>query len=252
MVYGVYVNADADWQKLIRLQLEEVQRSGVLSIADLHVIVSNPSGKEGVAAFFDALPIPIKHIEFHDENKFEYPALSHIWGLANNQTDDRLIAYFHSKGMSYAKQRRDVVERVLTHFTFSQWSKVLRIFDTQAGVHKIGLFPAAHQGKPCGWIWYNFWWARSSLIRTLPKPEETRNRYYYEGWLGLSTPREDGTEHHCYSILSDSDALFSPEEAVEIVRLLHWKLRYRSLYRLRNIFSARRIWPVPDFVSKAK
>ncbi len=249
IVYGVYINPNADWRKLIRLQLDELRRSGVLSVADLHVIVSNPFGAEGVSTFFDTVPVLIKYVEFHDENKFEYPAISHIWNLANRQTDCKYIAYFHTKGMSYARRRRNKEEKMLTHFTFSKWRRVLDIFDTRPDIHKIGLFPGSAEDKR-GWIWFNFWWVRSSFVRTLAKPEDTRERYYYEKWLAASD--EDGIKNHCYCILSDSDVLFAPQEALNIVRLLVWKMRYRHLYKLRNIFSARRVWPVQDFVSKAK
>ena len=249
IVYGVYINPNADWRNLIRLQLEELRRSGVLSVADLHVIVSNPSRAEGVSAFFDTVPVLIKYVEFHDENKFEYPAISHIWNLANSQTDYKYIAYFHTKGMSYAKQRRNREEKILTHFTFSEWRRVLDVFDTRSDIHKIGLLPANGENNR-RWIWFNFWWIRSSFARGLAKPEETLNRYYYETWISSSD--EDDTPNHCYSILSASGEVFSAQEALKIIKLLIWKMRYRNLYKIRNMLSSRGMWPVPDFISKAK
>ena len=240
IVYGVYINAAADWRRRIRLQLDDLRRSGIFSVADLHVVVSNPSRVEGVFAFFDAFPIDVANIELFEENKFEYPAISYLWNLANNQPGYEYIAYLHTKGMSYAKLRRDKVERALTYFTFSRWAEILRVFDAHADVHKIGLFPARHGDKLSEWIWFNFWWVRSSSIRTLPKPGVSKYRHYYEHWLGLQQPSEDGTKCHCYSIFRNERAYFSAEEAVVLIRLLHWKLRYRQLYRVRSLFTALR------------
>jgi len=242
IVYGVYINPAADWRRLIRLQLDDLHRPGVLSVADLHVVVSNPSRTEGVAAFFAALPIDIANIEFLDENKFEYPAISYLWNLANSRSDYEYIAYLHTKGISYAKRRRDKVERALTHFTFAKWAEILRVFDTRADIHKIGLFPARqeHGNEIREWIWFNFWWVRSSFVRALQKPEASTDRYYYEHWLGLPQPSEEGSKGHCYSIYRNESAYFSAEEAVVLIRLLHWKLKYRQLYRVRAFFTALR------------
>lgn len=242
IVYGVYINAAADWRRLIRLQLNDLRRSGVFSVADLHVVVSNPYGAEGVSAFFDALPINIANVEIIDENKFEYPAISYIWDLANNRPNYEYIAYLHTKGMSYAKRRRDKFERALTHFTFTKWAEIMRIFDARADIHKIGLFPARqkNEGELGEWIWFNFWWVRPSFVRTLLKPEISKDRYYYESWLGLSLPVEDRTKSHCYSLFSHSAAYFTPDEAVGSLKMLHWKLKYRQLYKVRSLWAALR------------
>src|SRR3569833_1724452 len=51
------------------------------------------------------------------------------------------IVYLHTYGMSYAHNRRDRIEKVLTRFTFSDWRKVLQVFETHPHVNKIGMFP---------------------------------------------------------------------------------------------------------------
>lgn len=194
-----------------------------------------------MSAFFDALPFTIANIEHFDENKFEYPAISYIWNLANSRPGYEYIAYLHTKGISYAKSRRDKFERVLTYFTFSKWAEILRVFDARADIHKLGLFPARqkYEDELCEWIWFNFWWVRSSFVRTLPKPEVSKNRYYYESWLGLS-PVADCSKGHCYSIFRHDVAYFTPDEACSLIRLLHWKLKYRQFYKVRSIFAALR------------
>jgi hypothetical protein len=234
IVFGVYINADADWRKLIAAQLNDLRRFGVLSACDLHVVVSNPSEVVGVAAFFDSLPIATKSIEFHNENKFEFPAIFQVWALAN-AAKYKYIGYLHTKGMSYAHNRRDKIEKALTRFTFSDWQKVFQVFETHPHVNKIGLFPGDHLGGPYGFIWYNFWWGRSRFLQNLPRPVETENRHRFESWLSL-TPSMP-TDRDCYSLYADDNKKFSGDEAGENVKLLRWRMRYGPFYRVRKMFA---------------
>lgn len=224
IVYGAFINPAADWRKLIRLQLCDLNRSGVLSIADLHVIVTNNTDTKGVEEFFQSLPVQIKFIEFHDQNRFEYPALLHAWNLANTNEQYLHIAYFHSKGMSYAKKRRDKNERALTRFTFVGWREVLKVFKENPEINKIGLCP---EGR---WIWFNFWWVRSSFIRKLPKPQDTPERHVHEVWLASLQSNED-----CYSIYSGDRSSFTASEALSNIATLKRKLKYGPFYNIRML-----------------
>jgi hypothetical protein len=49
-----------------------------------------------------------------------------------------------------------------------------------------------------GWIWYNFWWARSSHIACLEQPIITERRHYYEDWLGRFLSPKDTDSHSAY------------------------------------------------------
>ena len=231
IVYGAYINGHADWRKLIRAQLSDLRRYGVLSASDLYVIVTNPSQEAGVREFFDSLPVSIKHIEFNSENKFEYPAIAYIWSLANRAMTYKYVGYLHTKGMSYASRHRDKIEKTLTHFTFSRWRMVLRFFEDQDDVNKIGIFPAK-DGEKRGWIWFNFWWARASYIRTLPKPEETSNRHYYESWLSLSF--QSGDKPDCHSIYTNDRSEFTSYDVGGHIQNLKWRMRYGPLQSIRE------------------
>ena len=236
IVFGVYINASANWRKLIKAQLDDLRRFDVLSVCDLYVSVSNPTGVDAVAAFFDSLPIQITHIEFHNENRFEYPAISRVWNLADSHPEYQYIAYLHTKGMSYAKDTRDKTERALTHFTFSRWRKILKVFEEYPLVNKIGLFPAGDVGEPFGWMWFNFWWTRADFVRALPKPEETSDRFYYERWLGLSSPQCSNS----YSIYSNSNTIFTGREAWDRIIFLRWRIQYGLFYPIRRLIGSLR------------
>lgn len=236
IVYGVYINSDADWRKLIRAQLRDLKRSSVLSISDLHVVVTNPKFTPGVSEFFEALPIDIKSIKFSNENRFEFPAISRVWELAHNNENYNYISYLHTKGMSYAKTQRNRAEKYLTNLTFSNWRTIITLFEEQPMIQKVGLFPA--EG---GWVWYNFWWARAGYVRTLPQPEVVQNRYYYEAWLGSSSNVPSAKPWECYSLFTGGDCFYSIPEATDGLRFLQWKRKYTWLFPLRNAFSSKPI-----------
>ncbi|CEG09867.1 dTDP-3-amino-3,6-dideoxy-alpha-D-galactopyranose 3-N-acetyltransferase [Afipia felis] len=233
IIYGAYINPQADWRKLIRAQILDLRRFGALSVCDLHVVVTNHCGVGGVPEFFESLPILIRSIEFCATNKFEYPALVKLWNLITANDQYKYVGYLHTKGMSYAKDGRVRIEKVLTYYTFSRWSKMFEIFEDSPDINKIGIFPSMEDGKPCGGIWFNFWWARSSYIRTLPRPIETQNRYYYEHWLGASS-LADLTKLDSYSIYTGSKAVFTGPDALECVARLRKKMKYRRLTMLES------------------
>jgi len=224
--YGAFINPKANWRKLIRAQLLDLRRFGALPACDLYVTVTNHCGVDGVQEFFEGLPISIKHIEYGDENKFEYPALATLWRIVATNDRYKYVGYLHTKGMSYAQNQRIKVEKVLTYFTFSAWTKVFQIFESHPDINKIGIFPSMESGKPCGGLWFNFWWARSSLIRALPMPVETKDRYYYEHWIG-SLSRKDPPILDVHSLYTSDKTLFTGQEAIDHLTDLRKRMKYK-------------------------
>ena len=61
------------------------------------------------------------------------------------------------------------------------WRRVLGVFDADPNVWTLG-----YVASPDAFQWYNFWWARASFAKTLPRPIGTPARkYYWESWLRL-------------------------------------------------------------------
>jgi len=230
IVYGAYINPDADWRSLIAAQLNDLSNFGVLNQCDLYVVVTNPTRAEGVRSLFNDLRLPTKLLEIYADNRFEYPAISRVWNLATNSAHYEYVGYLHSKGMSYAKSERNRLELILTRHTFSSWARVFQLFENVPSIEKAGLFPA-HDGDRTGWIWFNFWWARASYIRNLPKPLVSPDRFYYEGWLSLQSQTPNST----YSLLSNDFATYAWDETGAHFRDLRWKLRYGYFYNVRKL-----------------
>lgn len=118
-------------------------------------------------------------IETYYENEFEYRGIMKVWELGRyyNKSND-IILYFHSKGISYTNNyeafRNDEYNIILKDI-----DRIKEIFTLFPKIDKIGFMSGG-----CGWIWYNFWYARGSYINQVERPIKTQRRHYYEDWLG--------------------------------------------------------------------
>ena len=101
-IYGVYhVMLDTGWTSLVKSQIENLKRSGLLT-ATKKLYVSCIASKQADVALLKQI-IDSDKVEIisnsSDPKKYEYPALEYIRQLADNE--ECLIYYFHSKGISY-------------------------------------------------------------------------------------------------------------------------------------------------------
>lgn len=221
IVYYIYINPEKDWQQLILGQIEDIQSTGVLTVADLYIIVSNPTEVKGVIPFFEKLSPLYKNIQFYTENKFEYWGLLCVWQLAQTARHYKYIAYFHTKGMTHPESGRAKVEEILTHFTFKDWSLILKTFQINRKVNKVGLFPAFKVNQKSGlvrggWIWYNFWWARAEYIRALEEPKiNPKHRYYYEEWISYLEVDDKSKFYDSFSLYSLGMETYTTKEVLE-------------------------------------
>mmetsp|Transcript_24934 Transcript_24934/g.59224 ORF Transcript_24934/g.59224 Transcript_24934/m.59224 type:complete len:315 (-) Transcript_24934:1620-2564(-) len=130
-------------------------------------------------------------LECHDtgtEELFEYNGIHKLWEIGQTFSGRQNIAiYFHSKGITRAKTWDEYIVTQgggrnglanLTANVFSQMDRVLEAFT---------LFPFVDVvGWDCskgGFVWYNFFYARGSYVRTVEEPITTQRRHYYEDWL---------------------------------------------------------------------
>lgn len=193
LVYGVYINPSSNWRSIVAGQLYDLKRFGLLSEADLHVVITNPSYIRGVSDLICEICDEVASITTHHANQYEYWAVDKVWTLAR-ENPDSIVAYLHTKGMSYNVVERIKLERILTEKTFRRWRAVEQLLDRK-DVEKVGLFPSPH-----GWIWYNFWFAAAEYLIRCEKPEfpsDKNTRYYYESWLYTGEKQAKGRD--CYS-----------------------------------------------------
>jgi len=144
-------------------------------------------------------------IDYCHEDLFEFHALDKAWEMARlSDFDNTLILYFHGKGASHRNliDQRNPREQFLTRIVVENWRLNYRSLILFPGVQKLGFMAGGN-----GWLWYNFWWARSDFIRSLERPVVTDRRHYYEDWLGRCVQDQaDGyvdTIPQCFGIASN-------------------------------------------------
>lgn len=224
IVYYVYINPNKDWQKFILNQLGDIEKTKILNAADLYIEISNPSNVPGVESFFKKIDFTPKDIKLHKENKFEYWGIKRIWDIAQENKNYKYMVYIHTKGITYKDSKRDLLEEVLTYYTFNKWKFFVKTLEKDSNINKIGLFPACRkntEGKiiRAGWVWYNFWWAKADYIRTLKQPLINSDRYYYESWLSNTTLNNENYNDN-FSIYEMTKASYTQQEAVSNAKKL--------------------------------
>lgn len=208
-IYGMYhVFCVNRWVDLVNEQLASCKDSGLLSkttklfiscvytteadIDDLKEII----GKYRVD-FEITVALPVQ------DNQFEFPALEYIHDRALKE--DFYIYYFHTKGVSYTaksansypspkleklKRCSDAWRKMMEYFIFCKHNvaiNVLKSYDTYGCKFDDPIVPPFHYKYYAG----NFWWSKSSYIKTLPpfSDREKQNRYWAENWLLLKTDK---------------------------------------------------------------
>jgi hypothetical protein len=118
-------------------------------------------------------------------NLNEYPGIFRAYELAHLYPD-AVIAYFHSKGVTYPKtdQAYKFAREYFLSFSF-EIEDILQMFSVCKSASSAGISCA-----PNGFVWQTFWYARGKFLQTREAPRVFEgyndNRYYYEVWLGLT------------------------------------------------------------------
>jgi hypothetical protein len=201
IVYYAYLNNDKNWRNIIKGQIEDVYKSGILNCSLFHpVLYGDPNDiKECKKLLEDIIKINIEVTEVY-ENKYEFPAIIKIRELAL-ENPDKIFIYFHSKGMVFHNPvgERTIIEYKLTNNTFCNWESTLHIFKKFPKIQKAALFPSEN-----GFGWFNFWWARGTYLiscKPIEIPENLKldDRFLCEAWLGDYGSK---TWEDCYSIIT--------------------------------------------------
>lgn len=189
---------------LIERQMKDLVETGLLDVATLHIVLSvpmkfNPTIKEKLYQSF----LPSHNVIFHINNEdcLEYPGIQLVHALASaNGSPNHYLLYFHSKGISHFRGKREEIEVALHKTVIAQWRHVLEIFETHPNIDKIGSC-----SSNVGWIWWNYWWARASYLAQVEIPVKTEIRHYYKDWLSrvVKDPYKNTyyqTNKNCWSL----------------------------------------------------
>jgi len=189
------------WKELVIKQLARLESSGLLARADkLYCVVIDQNNNK--QEFLDIISkYPNIEAEFFKDNDCEFQSITKVWQLG--QYNDCKVLYFHTKGVFNDYVSVDGTEisdlkvktvrdwrMLMEYFCIDKWDENLQRLDSVDMV-----------GTNCtrNWWWGNFWWARSSYLKTLELPTKS-SRWGYEAWVnerGLASIYE----HHHISFI---------------------------------------------------
>lgn len=199
--------------KLVLAQLHDLVATGLVEHALLtHVVISIPPRRNThyilakIANVFGVFYPTKVRAHFNHDDCHEFPGVSLAHSLARQSPlPDHYVLYFHAKGITRFRGRREPVELALHAKVIAPWREVLRILDTNPDVDKVG-----SSFSSAGWVWWNYWWSRASHLARVETPVLTPRRHYYEDWLARESQDQEGvatTER----ALTPENYVFSPD-----------------------------------------
>ena len=204
IVYFINSDLNNSFFKLFRDQLKDLIRSNIFkySFVKIHLVIicSNLSRRSKIINVIDSLKLDNFFefdLIFSDDQHKEFEGINKVWELSHYE-DEKLILYFHGKGLSYLKNSLFYIRQPLEKFIFKllihDWEKNLEKIFRLCSINKIGILTGGN-----GWSWFNFWIARSSYLSKLEKPKMTNYACYYEDWLGRSILNQNNKNKIIYT-----------------------------------------------------
>ncbi len=143
-------------------------------VGDNARIVNNTLGKIISSKLYE-YSNSLNCLMYKNVTEFEYPTLNKLYEHAINE--DAYFLYIHTKGAANPCQFSDDWRNYMEYFTIENWQKcvdMLEKFDS-VGVN--------FQYEPYKHYSGNYWWSKSSYLKTLEKPKKTSNRFEHEAWI---------------------------------------------------------------------
>ena len=204
IVYFINSDLTNSFFKLFKDQLKDIIKSKIFKhqFVKIHIVIICSKIKKRVSIekiinkiklsnFFDF------ELIFSDDQNKEYEGINKVWELANNN-EDKLILYFHGKGLSYIANPLFYIRQPLEKFIFKllihNWKTNLEKFHRLESISKVGILTGGN-----GWLWFNFWIARSGYLSNLEKPKKTKYACYYEDWLGRTIINKSNKKNLIYT-----------------------------------------------------
>lgn len=198
LYYHFYIpDTPSHWELLLYEQLDCIEGSGLLHNCEVEICVS--SNREN----YKKLKKIIKYYSFLksswfdttieiNKNHYEGTTLLKLYNECSLYDN---VGYIHSKGIIN-----------LTKYT-NKWRKTLEYAIIERYCDNIDALKSGYDASGIFWMKNyfhfsgNFWWAKSSYIKTLPKPDINdwnlnfynddfwKSRYRYEVWIGINNPK---------------------------------------------------------------
>jgi hypothetical protein len=167
------------WSHIVIEQLNDLKSTELYEISTKIYVSVISSRKQDYEKFSELIKKNYSKIEIINhftENLYEYPGIKALYDVANSVDDETLLLYFHSKGMFNDAPRH---RKKLFDINIRNYSKYIYEFEKNSKLDVAGCSPGKN-----GFVYYNFFWVKSSYIKNhVKEPQITDNRFYWEVWL---------------------------------------------------------------------
>jgi hypothetical protein len=183
IVYFAYLIPNK-WEVIVNEQLSSLKK---LSLYDeainiyMTVISDNNELQKLIILLNNEYPkVEIKNI--YQDNIYEFAGMQTIYQVAEDD-DDIIFLYFHSKGMT---SNQHETRQYLFKYSINNYQQYINEFQNNKHLDVAGMIPHIN-----GFIFFNFFWIRSSYVRNYcSKPIISDNRYIWEVWIGNEFSRK--------------------------------------------------------------
>ena len=207
IVYFAYLIPDK-WENIIKEQLDSLKKLKLYNDA-INIYMSIISDDEELVKLKILLKNNYDKVQIYNlynDNYYEYPGIQTIYKIAEDD-DDTLLLYFHSKGIT---SNQHETRQYLFKYTIENYNQYIYEFNKNKYLDVAGAIPHLN-----GFVYFNFFWARSSYIRNYcSKPEISENRYIWEVWVGSEFSRKK--EIVTYSPIIKYDQVKNNDEVWDI------------------------------------
>ncbi len=182
IVYFIFLIPNK-WIDIFFEQLNMLKALDLYNLAEIYISVISESDEELnklKVLLNDNFP-KIILINVYNNNLFEYPGIKTVYEISEND-NNTLILYFHSKGMT---SNQHETRKLLFDHTIKNYKVYIQEFINNQNLETAGMLPCRD-----GFIYYNFFWVRSSYVYNYCSKPETTNEYLknyrftWEMWLG--------------------------------------------------------------------
>ena len=213
VVYFAYLLKDK-WEKIVLEQLNCLVKCGLYNEAEnIYMSVGYEEYSELtklINLVKDNYP-KIILLNMFKENLYEYPGIKTLYDISDFD-NDTYILYFHSKGMTSLDNVS--IRQTLFKYTISNYKEYVNKFIEDKNIDISGIIPHVN-----GFIFYNFFWCRSSYIKTyLKTPIITSDRYMWEYWIGTTYSSKENII--TYSPILKYDKINTNNDAANIMEHL--------------------------------
>jgi hypothetical protein len=183
IVYFAYLIPNK-WESIVKEQLDSLKKIQLYeeSINIYMSIISDDTELSKLKSLLENNYNKVQIYNVYKDNYYEYPGIQAIYNIAEDD-DDTLLLYFHSKGMT---SNQHETRQYLFKYTIENYKTYINEFENNKQLETAGAIPHIN-----GFIFFNFFWCRSSYIRNYcSKPIISDNRYIWEVWIGNEFSRK--------------------------------------------------------------